>query len=80
MLFGLGFALALMIFSLAANAAGDGFNFVGMKLPPGFTATPMLGGWVLISAREEMLPVFRPSLPLPLIPRVLCILLEPQTG
>lgn len=44
MLFGLGFALALMIFSLAANAAGDGFDFAGMKLPPGFTATPYVRG------------------------------------
>ena len=32
-------APALAFSSLAANAAGDGFDFGGMKLPPGFTAT-----------------------------------------
>ena len=32
-------APALVLSSMAASAAGTGFDFAGMKLPPGFTAT-----------------------------------------
>ena len=33
------FAALLALFTTTAVAAGDGFDFKGMKLPPGFTAT-----------------------------------------
>ncbi|MCH8097554.1 MAG: hypothetical protein IID53_10790 [Proteobacteria bacterium] len=41
-LFRLCLAPALALFSVAASAAGTGFDFSGLKLPPGFTATPYI--------------------------------------
>ena len=38
------FVPALALFSVAASAEGAGFDFAGMKLPPGFTATTYISG------------------------------------